>query len=325
MQRRAQKGGVWAEDYIFPELVFGIRACQNDETKVLSSKEEEEILTNVTERLRDYFNKFLDEVCNIKRDGLSYKSFRHTNLPYLRYLGAPDEVGLDMAGQLSLSSYLGYGNHGVPEQYVRAAELLEQHYLNIKNGKKERVFLTFSDLAAHTSSGFKNLKEDVTVLEQQLTVHTSRGFKDLKEEVNVLERQLKCQADDERRKVERAMRRNHEELFRHLRRNGSLEVAFRPADLLPPEARAAILKLDSLFSSVEDSTAEKLLMLLCACDSELLSVVQPHFLNWCQKRRIEFHEDRRPIHDFGPAPASLEDTLCLLFSESLENTSSSHE
>jgi hypothetical protein len=149
--RRRAKGGVWAEGYVFPELVFGIRACLSSTgpLSVLTDKQEEDVETNVTERLRDYFNKFLDEVCEIKRPGITYKSFRHYILPYLRSQNVPAEVGKDIAGQVTLEAYVGYGGRGAPQQQMRATGLLEDHFQNVKEGKKETILLTNRDLAQY--------------------------------------------------------------------------------------------------------------------------------------------------------------------------------
>jgi hypothetical protein len=160
--RRRAKGGVWAEGYVFPELVFGITACNNSTgpLSLLTDKQEEDIETNVTERLRDYFNKFLDQVCEIKRPGISYKSFRHYILPYLRSQNVPAEVGKDMAGQLTLEAYLAYGGHGTDQQIGRAAGLLEEHFENVRVGKNETIILTHHDLAKYVEKvQLKGLKK----------------------------------------------------------------------------------------------------------------------------------------------------------------------
>ena len=187
--RRRAKGGVWAKGYIFPEFVFGIRACLNSTgpLSILTDKQEEDIETNVTERLRDYFNKFLNQVCEIKRPGITYKSFRHYILPYLRSQNVPAEVGKDMAGQVTLEAYLGYGGHGAPQQHMRATGLLEDHFLNVKEGKNETIILTNRDLAQHLEKvqlkGLKKLllayqdsTKEVTRKIDQVAVAQANGF-----------------------------------------------------------------------------------------------------------------------------------------------------
>lgn len=175
LRRRKAKGGVWTEGYIWPEFAHGIRKClaAKRPLRLLTSKQEEDRLTNVTDRLRVGFTKFLKTVCEIDRPGISYKSYRHYVLPFLRSQNVPHEVGMDMAGQISMEAFLGYGDHGTPQQYKHTAALLENHFLKLKAGKNEPIILTPRDIVAYIDKSIrKQTKTLVQVLHESVLTLT---------------------------------------------------------------------------------------------------------------------------------------------------------
>jgi hypothetical protein len=163
---RKQRGGIWDGVYIFPELVFGKRACRNDDCNDvdLTQKQKEKILASATGRIAEFFDPFLI-ACEVKKSGISYKSFRHYNLPLLRSKHVPHEVSMDMAGQETLIAFLGYGDHGTDWEYDRTANLVESHYVNLGLNRDDGDFLTLGELAKHSDAKLNNavdhLKENI--------------------------------------------------------------------------------------------------------------------------------------------------------------------
>lgn len=159
MLKRRARGGIWAEGYIFQEFVHGIRKCLSatGPLVIFPHNQEKDLETNVTGRFRDYFDKFLDEICEIKRPGISFVSFRHYNLPVLRSGGASVEVGMDMAGQSTIEAYFGYGGHGSAQQHLSACALMERHYRNRKAGKNETVIATHWDTAQYVVKALRRV------------------------------------------------------------------------------------------------------------------------------------------------------------------------
>jgi len=242
--KRRTKGGVWGQGYVFPELVYGINIC-NESTgplAVLTSQKEKAIATNATERLRDYFNKFLTKVCGIKRPGISYKSFRHYILPYLRAQNVPAEVGKDIAGQLTLAAYLGYGGHGTPQQLLRATGLLEEHFENVKAGRRETIILTHHDLAKYIEKvqlkGLKKLlltyhdctAEVVREVRQGVASQTI-GFETTHAKLDALNGRMKD--------IEAAIREPRNALPERVIATGALILSFSPIQDLDGRERAA--------------------------------------------------------------------------------------
>lgn len=130
LQRRFQRGGVWAGEYVFPELVFGGKACGEASCNKghLDREAEYEARRAAVERLQKQFDRFLTVTCEITGRGLSYKAF-------LASTGLPHSVAAQMSRKAGSNDYL--EDPVTSEQLRNAAEFLEVHYSEIDNGTEK--------------------------------------------------------------------------------------------------------------------------------------------------------------------------------------------
>ena len=96
--------------YLFPEYIFSaeeLAANPDINHKRLSKEEEQERATNAAAKLRKRFDALLTRL-NLKRAGLSYRAFRHTNISEWEAGGVPRSVGMGVTGTSEEKNYIGY-------------------------------------------------------------------------------------------------------------------------------------------------------------------------------------------------------------------------
>lgn len=98
--------------YVFPWLLFGF--AQYEENLALNYAElppmkelDNRVQDAATQRLTDCFDEFL-EGSAIKQEGISFRSFRHTNISGYESEGVPPAIGMRATGQSSYETYVGY-------------------------------------------------------------------------------------------------------------------------------------------------------------------------------------------------------------------------
>jgi hypothetical protein len=231
LERRRAKGGIYAEGYLFPELVHGIRAWQKSTgpLKVLTPSQEKAAFLKATERLRDYFNKFLEEVCKIKRPGLSLSSFRHYILPYIRSEGVSDDVGMDYAGQVTPEA--------TPQERRCLSAMITRLFRNAKEGVKETFFLTLRDLGDYLKKVTWKCTKKILQAVQSSTVEMLRELRQAEHRqasrMDAMEARLAASLADlhqyHERSSERVIATEAQILtFAPIRGLGSCECAARP-------------------------------------------------------------------------------------------------
>lgn len=96
--------------YMNPQFVFTEEELANNPTinqTELTKEQEAERATNAAAKLRKCFNAFLKRL-KLNRPGLSYRSFRHTNISEWEASGVPRPVGMCVTGQWKEENYIGY-------------------------------------------------------------------------------------------------------------------------------------------------------------------------------------------------------------------------
>lgn len=131
--------------YVFWKFIFTPEELQADPDIILRELTPEEKaarLRTATSAARKCFNGFLERV-KIKRPGISYRSFRHTDIAHFEANGVPRRVGMDVTGHADEQTYLDY-IHSTPEQMASLSEITRECYDPARMGR--RCFLTLTQV-----------------------------------------------------------------------------------------------------------------------------------------------------------------------------------
>ncbi|MGC3956990.1 MAG: hypothetical protein QM813_03185 [Verrucomicrobiota bacterium] len=150
LARRKAKGGVWHGIYVFPELHFTPAEMQKSgcNQEKFEGEELEKRKNDGAKAVSDLFRGLLNHL-EMKRPGLSFSSFRHYLLQYLKSHGVSDRVLLSLAGHADLKSLGKYGGSGAEWEIVRAGNLLQKHLHNLVGGCEEKHVVTPGELAEY--------------------------------------------------------------------------------------------------------------------------------------------------------------------------------
>lgn len=115
--------------YVFPDLVFSAKELADNPSLnqvPLTAAEESARRCRAIVRARHLFQEFLAK-CGISRAGLSYRSFRHTNITHWEATGVPRRIGMAVTGHTNEAIYLAHVA-ATEEQLSALAELTLNHY-----------------------------------------------------------------------------------------------------------------------------------------------------------------------------------------------------
>lgn len=131
--------------YLFWMFIFTPEELEADPDIIyreLTPEQKAEQLRTATATARKCFDEFLRRI-KIKRTGISYRSFRHTDIAHFEANGVPRRVGMDATGQSEEKTYLDY-IHSTPEQMACLSEITRDCYDPARMGR--RCFLTLTQV-----------------------------------------------------------------------------------------------------------------------------------------------------------------------------------
>ncbi len=122
--------------YMFPDLVYSKRQLKDplcNKTR-LPAAELRRRAVNVSVRMGEVFDEFL-VACGIKREGISFKSFRCYNASLGMASGQSHRVLMTALGIVDLKTLLRYAG-STEEQVIALGEFFRQHWLAVMKGRK---------------------------------------------------------------------------------------------------------------------------------------------------------------------------------------------
>jgi len=131
-------------------LVFTKKQLRDPKCNKAPVKNEKEVAHNAERRAWDVFDDFLRNLCQIKRTGLSFRSFRTYNCSELVGAGYEPRLVMSLSGHQDEENFLRYLT-GLPKHIRRMAERNRQHYLAVAAGREDPVYLTVTEGVEHLS------------------------------------------------------------------------------------------------------------------------------------------------------------------------------
>lgn len=151
-----------------------------------SNEEAETRRDNAADRAAKLVKKFLVEVCDIKRPGVSIHSFRHTNVSEWEVQGFPRILSMALSGHLTEESFLNYASAAV--EYLK--KVISHTHDFWAHADRERV-LIFTKSQLYEALVVVIQKESAKVIAAMKDDHAAQDAKMLEEHATQLQEMRK--------------------------------------------------------------------------------------------------------------------------------------
>jgi integrase len=153
--------------YMFREFVFGKRELEkgNCNKKELSPAEEAKRAGSAKSRAAEVFDEWLEQ-CGIKRQGISFRSFRYYDASLTHAMGFPNRTLMDFFGWGKEETLLLYARAGVP--VTEMGRFLREHWLAVMRGEEPLIIYTLTQAVGVLRPMILELQQAVMKVQGQI-------------------------------------------------------------------------------------------------------------------------------------------------------------
>jgi hypothetical protein len=154
--------------YVFFELVFTERERRLNPECTSATATQEGMARLAEGRAQKEFDDFLRNICDLKRKGISLRSFRYYNSSALVGMGCEMRLVMLTTGHDTIESFLHYLT-GLPTHLRKLGKVLLKHHQDVIAGRETEVFLTRAEMVdAIRTDSLNNRLELQNWLERRL-------------------------------------------------------------------------------------------------------------------------------------------------------------